>query len=120
MPRLIACGALAILAGCAPQRPATGSTVVDSAVPVPMRDGVVLMATVWRPASPERVPVLVTRTPYGRSADATGPDFITQAIARGYAVVSQDVRGRYASEGQYEPYRNEGKDGYDTIEWAAR
>ena len=67
-----------------------------------------------------RVPVLVVRTPYGRGADATGPDLIPQAIARGYAVVVQDVRGRYASEGEFEPYRHEGRDGYDTIEWAAR
>lgn len=85
-----------------------------------MRDGVVLMATVWRPATSERSPVLVVRTPYGRGADATGPDFIDQAVARGYAVVVQDVRGRYGSGGAYEPYRHEGKDGYDTIEWAAR
>jgi putative CocE/NonD family hydrolase len=37
----------------------------------------------------------------------------------GYAVVAQDVRGRYESEGTWEPFRNEGKDGFDTIEWAA-
>ena len=120
MRKLLVHGALAVMAGCAPRPPASGVVVVDSAVPVPMRDGVVLMATVWRPASSERVPVLVTRTPYGRGADATGVDFIPQAIARGYAVVVQDVRGRYASEGEYEPYRREGRDGYDTIEWAAR
>jgi putative CocE/NonD family hydrolase len=120
MRKLLVHGALAILAGCAPRPPASGAIVVDSAVPVPMRDGVVLMATVWRPSSAERVPVLVTRTPYGRGADATAADFIPQAIARGYAVVVQDVRGRFASEGEYEPYRHEGRDGYDTIEWAAR
>jgi uncharacterized protein len=120
MHKLLVHGALAILAGCAPRPPASGTIVVDSAVPVPMRDGVVLMATVWRPSSAERVPALVTRTPYGRGADATGPDFIPQAIAHGYAVVVQDVRGRYASEGEYEPYRHEGPDGYDTIEWTAR
>ncbi len=120
MNKLIAWGALAILAGCAPRPPASAAAVVDSAVPVPMRDGVVLVATVWRPSAAGRVPVLVVRTPYGRGADATGPDLIPQAIARGYAVVVQDVRGRYASEGEYEPYRHEGRDGYDTIEWAAR
>ena len=120
MRRLLIHGALFILAGCAPQPHASDAVVVDSVVPVPMRDGVVLMATVWRPSSAERVPVLVVRTPYGRDADATGPDFIPQAIARGYAVVVQDVRGRYASQGEYEPYRHEGRDGYDTIEWAAR
>jgi putative CocE/NonD family hydrolase len=120
MRKLLSHGALAFLVGCAPRPTAPSAVVVDSAVPVPMRDSVILMATVWRPSSAERVPVLVVRTPYGRGADATGPDFIPQAIAHGYAVVMQDVRGRYASEGEYEPYRHEGRDGYDTIEWAAR
>lgn len=108
------------LGACAPRPTTSGMAVVDSAVAVPMRDGVVLTATVWRPSAGGRVPALVVRTPYGRGADATGPDFIPQALARGYAVVVQDVRGRYASQGEYEPYRHEGRDGYDTIEWAAR
>ena len=43
----------------------------------------------------------LVRTPYGRGVDATGPDFIPQAVARGYAVVVQDVRGRYESKGDY-------------------
>lgn len=94
--------------------------MVDSAVRVPMRDGVRLAATVWRPSGSGRVPVLVLRTPYGRGADAVAPDFLSQALARGYAVMVQDVRGRHASGGDYEPYRHEGRDGYDTIEWAAR
>lgn len=108
------------LGGCVQRPPAQDAARVDSAVPVPMRDGVVLKAHVWRPATGERVPVLITRTPYGRGEDATAPDFVRQAIARGYAVVVQDVRGRHGSDGEYEPYRHEGKDGYDTIEWAAR
>lgn len=112
--------ALVFLAACAPRPPASAPAVVDSAVRVPMRDGVGLMATVWRPAGSGRVPVLVVRTPYGRGADAVAPDFLSQAVARGYAVVVQDVRGRHDSEGDYEPYRHEGRDGYDTIEWAAR
>jgi uncharacterized protein len=116
----VALGYALALGACAPRSTTTAATVVDSAVQVPMRDGVVLMATVWRPSAGGRVPALVVRTPYGRGADATGPDFIAQAIARGYAVVVQDVRGRYASGGEYEPYRHEGRDGYDTIEWAAR
>jgi putative CocE/NonD family hydrolase len=118
--RLAIHASLAGLAACASRPPSPATVVVDSAVPVPMRDGAVLVASVWRPSSGARVPVLVVRTPYGRGVDATGPDFIPQAVARGYAVVVQDVRGRYASEGDYEPYRHEGRDGYDTIEWAAR
>ena len=42
------------------------------------------------------------------------------AVRRGYAVVLQDVRGPLRLRGVFEPYRQEGRDGYDTIEWAAR
>jgi putative CocE/NonD family hydrolase len=80
---------------------------------------VVLRADVWRPAAAGRFPVLVYRTPYDRR-HAQGPkSTVARAAERGYAVVLQDVRGRYGSEGEFEPYRNEGRDGYDTIEWAA-
>ena len=63
--------------------------------------------------------MLVYRTPYGRSAGGA-TELVRAAVGRGYAVVLQDVRGRYGSAGEFEPYRHEGKDGYDTIEWAAR
>ncbi|HEX7061601.1 MAG TPA: CocE/NonD family hydrolase [Woeseiaceae bacterium] len=84
-----------------------------------MRDGVVLRADVRRPASGGPFPVLVYRTPYGKQFAAEAYDTHREALRRGYAVVLQDVRGRYASEGVFDPYRNEGRDGYDTIEWAA-
>jgi uncharacterized protein len=63
--------------------------------------------------------VLVYRTPYGRRETPTDP-LVLAAVRRGYAVLLQDVRGRYGSGGVFQPYRQEGKDGYDTIEWAAR
>src|SRR5512139_2642350 len=89
-------------------------------VPVPMRDGTILRADVWLPSGPGPFPTLVYRTPYSK-----GPVFSTygvfgKAVGRGYAVVAQDVRGRYASDGTYLAYQQEGKDGFDTIEWAAR
>lgn len=93
---------------------------VDTGLAVPMRDGIALKADVWRPAAGERFPVLVYRTPYDRGEAASGAGLVRAAVARGYAVVLQDVRGRYGSGGEFEPYRQEGKDGYDTIEWAAR
>jgi putative CocE/NonD family hydrolase len=86
-----------------------------------MRDGVSLAADVYRPDDAERHPVLVTRTPY----DATMPSNAFSALdgptmaTRGYAVVIQDVRGRFASEGYYETYVHEADDGYDTVQWAA-
>jgi putative CocE/NonD family hydrolase len=99
----------------APEEPAP---FVQRGVAVPMRDGVRLGADVLRPAGAGRFPTLVYRTPYGR-AHAEGNDIVRAALARGYAVALVDVRGRYGSEGVFVPYVNEGRDGYDTIEWAA-
>ncbi len=87
-------------------------------VAVPMRDGVKLRADVFLPAETGRFPTLVYRTPYDRKA-AEENDVVQAALGRGYAVVLQDVRGRYGSGGVFVPYANEGRDGYDTIEWAA-
>ena len=64
--------------------------------------------------------MLIYRTPYGKvSAESTYTTF-QKAVDRGYAVVIQDVRGRYASGGDFNPYFNEGKDGFDTIELLAK
>ncbi len=93
---------------------------VDTGVVVPMRDRVVLRADVYRPDEDGRFPVLVYRTPYDRTHTAGSSSLIHAAVSRGYAVVRQDVRGRYGSEGVFDPYRQERRDGYDTIEWAAR
>jgi len=92
----------------------------EADVAVPMRDGAVLRADVLRPSSEGRFPTLVYRTPYGRKDALAEYTTVTRAIERGYAVVVQDVRGRYGSGGDFRPYENEGRDGYDTIEWAAR
>src|SRR5512147_2749679 len=89
-------------------------------VAVPMRDGVILRADVWRPQGSGPFPVLVYRTPYGKTAAQVDYTTFGKAVQRGYAVVMQDVRGRFASDGAFEPYRGEGRDGYDTIEWAAQ
>jgi uncharacterized protein len=92
---------------------------IDTGLAVPMRDRVVLRADLYRPLGAARVPVLVYRTPYSRTEAPPDP-LVLAAVRRGYAVVLQDVRGRYGSGGVFEPYRQEGRDGYDTIEWAAR
>ena len=84
-----------------------------------MRDGVVLRATLLRPSIGGSFPTLVYRTPYGAAAAVRGDSIFSRAVGRGYAVVVQDVRGRYRSDGRFDPYRQEGRDGYDTIEWAA-
>ena len=85
-----------------------------------MRDGVKLKANIYRPSKEGKFPALVFRTPYSKDeGDADNESTFLNAVKRGYAVVIQDVRGRYSSEGEFTPYFNEGKDGYDTIEWAA-
>jgi putative CocE/NonD family hydrolase len=93
--------------------------VLEKNVPVPMRDGVVLRADVMHPAEAGKFPALVYRTPYGKDAAQQQYTTFTHAAQRGYAVVIQDVRGRHHSDGDFRPYENEGRDGYDTIEWAA-
>ena len=98
--------------------PPAARQIVDRDVPVPMRDGVRLRADVFRPARDGRFPTLVYRTPYDRKR-AEENDVVQAALSRGYAVVLEDVRGRYGSEGAFTPYANEGRDGFDTIEWAA-
>jgi putative CocE/NonD family hydrolase len=98
---------------------AVAPPVIDRDVPVRMRDGTVLRADVTRPAGEGRFPTLVYRTPYNRRYATEDNSTLKAAVARGYAVVTQDVRGRYGSDGEFVPYRHEGRDGYDTIEWAA-
>jgi uncharacterized protein len=88
-------------------------------VAIPMRDGTILRGDVMLPSCSGRHPVLVYRTPYGKHFAHKEENTFKKAVARGYAVVVQDVRGRYASDGEFAPYQNEGRDGYDTIEWAA-
>ena len=95
---------------------ATLKTTQDQRVPVPMRDGVELVATVTRPKPEGRYPAILLRTPYGRELSALEGAWWA---ARGYAHVAQDVRGRGDSGGAWDPFQNERHDGYDTIEWLA-
>ncbi len=89
---------------------------VERNVAAKMRDGVTLRADIYRPKTEGKFPVLLVRTPY----DKTGSmGFGLRAAARGYVVISQDVRGRFESEGEWYPFKNESQDGYDTVEWAA-
>jgi len=88
---------------------------VQTNVRVKTRDGVSLVADIYRPKIEGRLPVLLTRTPYNRKDPETG----MYLASRGYVVILQDTRGRFDSEGEFYPFRNEADDGYDTIEWAA-
>jgi uncharacterized protein len=109
--------------------------IVDRDVMVPMRDGVKLACDVYRPARAgqtvaEAFPVILERTPYGKGH--TGRSEISRRhperpisrqemaaffVQHGYAVVYQDCRGRYGSEGVFRKYLDEATDGYDTCAW---
>lgn len=84
---------------------------------VKMTDGVELSTDVWRnPFDDTPRPVLLRRTPYGRSLSAAEA---SRLFALGFIVVSQDVRGRGDSDGSYLPFFNDKSDGRDTIDWIA-
>src|SRR3989442_41638 len=96
--------------------------VVTRDVMVPMRDGVRLATDVYRPpsrpdsgAAAEKLPTILIRTPYDKGFDpyALGPSW----AAHGYAVVLQDTRGRYKSEGMWHWLTDDGPDGLDTVDW---
>jgi uncharacterized protein len=119
MKRLLGTLLLALCAG-AHAFAAPAGYVLQKDVAVPMRDGVVLRADILLPSRTGRFPTLVYRTPYNKEEALKGYTTFQHAVERGYAVVVQDVRGRYASSDDFSAYQNEGRDGYDTIEWAAR
>ncbi len=87
---------------------------------IPMRDGVTLSADFYRPDSDGRYPVILSRTPYLKTPrDKEALDRLRYFAARGYIVVVADARGRGDSGGVFVPYREDGRDGYDAIEWCA-
>ncbi len=93
---------------------------VELDVPAAVRDGTVLRANIYRPAGEGRWPVLLTRLPYGKDLPlGTAILDPVQAARRGYVVIVQDTRGRFRSDGDWEPFTREAEDGFDTVDWAA-
>jgi len=98
---------------------------------IPMRDGIRLYTQVYVPAqATEPLPILFLRTPYGTGpfAPARIAAALPELMADGYIVASQDIRGRFKSEGKFVMLRqprepedknaiDESTDAYDTIEW---
>jgi putative CocE/NonD family hydrolase len=116
--------------------PATDQVNVHKDVMIPMRDGVRLAANVYLPkladgAEPRDLPALLTRTPYSKDAVASPPadaqlsrpgmaDYGAYFTSHGYAVVVQDVRGRYKSEGVWGMFTDDANDGVDTCAWIGK
>jgi putative CocE/NonD family hydrolase len=111
-----------------------GDVAVESNVMIRMRDGVRLATDIYRPAEngkplPGPFPVILERTPYGKTVVSRSElslkepvaksraDVASFFVARGYVVIYQDCRGRYGSEGEFVKYLSDGNDGYDTCAW---
>jgi putative CocE/NonD family hydrolase len=87
-------------------------------VKVPMQDGMRLAANIFLPAESGRYPTILVRTPYDKGDDL--PPHFRVFVDHGYAMVVEDARGRYESEGVFDPFGQEPKDGNDTLNWIAR
>jgi len=102
---------------------------IEQGVTMKTRDGVVLRADIYRPLADGRFPILLKRTPYGKNVSAGAGDkrvgvdwdwgLALKAARRGYVVIVQECRGTFTSDGEWYPFRDDIKDGYDAVEWAA-
>lgn len=88
-------------------------------VRVPMRDGVALSTDLYLPKDRGPFPAVLVRTPYGNNMEAL-IEKARRLANRGYVCALQDTRGRWDSEGDYEPLVTDGEDGFDTQEWIGR
>ncbi len=100
--------------------PTPNEMIIDRAATMSAPDGVRLVSTVYRDPAAGPRPVLLARTPYGKD-DAPQIHVIDPAAAvrAGFVVITQDVRGRYASGGDWRPYERDAADGAAAVEWAA-
>jgi len=119
-----------------PDIAARAGMIVERDIMVPARDGIGFATDVYRPPGAGPFPAILERTPYDKSApsrsERTAPDIAIGAAPRsraevaayfvthGYAVLYQDCRGRYRSEGRFTKYLSEAEDGYDTLAWLVR
>jgi predicted acyl esterase len=99
----------------------TPAATTQAAQPIeqmaPMRDGVKLSTIVYLPEGKGPWPVVLIRTPYGKATQAR---LYSGWRKYGFALVAQDCRGTFQSEGKYRPFADDQLDGYDTVEWIAR
>ena len=93
----------------------------DSNIPLMLRDGTITYVDICRPDAAGKFPALMQRTPYDKTSPMSRSLFLDaiRAAVQGYAVVIQDIRGRYRSDGEFYPFVNEMNDGHDSIEWVS-
>jgi hypothetical protein len=93
---------------------------VEKNVAIPMRDGIRLNADIYKPGIEGKYPVILIRMPYGKQEFYCYMPVHGKFWARkGYVCVVQDVRGKWSSEGKWEPFIHEAQDGGDTLDWIA-
>ncbi len=103
----------------------SGDFIVERNVMIEMRDGVKLATDIYHPlingeTVNKPLPVVLARSPYNK-ARARDVDAAENFARHGYVAVIQDMRGRWASEGQFTKYAvTEPADGYDTVEWLTK
>lgn len=107
-----------------PYRKITDNGIIaEENVAVKVRDGIILRGNVFRPNTSDRCPALLVRTPYSKGILENGVKRFQRYVQAGYAVMIQDIRGRYTSEGDFVVFHSDhtldGPDGYDTVEWLA-
>ena len=103
---------------CLADDPPAKQVDMEWGVKIPLRDGVHLNATIYRPhEQKDSLPLIFTLTPYIGDSYLDRATYFSQ---NGYVYALVDVRGRGNSEGRFEPFANEGRDGYDIVEWLAK
>lgn len=101
-------------------KPSFSSIRIIYDVIIPMRDGVRLVADVYRPKVTGKYPAILIRTPYEKGEKEHQMPFIGRLFAsQGYVCIIQDTRGKHQSEGDFYPFAHEDADGCDTVEWLA-
>ncbi|RYZ45034.1 MAG: CocE/NonD family hydrolase, partial [Sphingobacteriales bacterium] len=100
--------------------------VIEQKVMMPMRDGIRLATDIYRPKGDKKVPIVFSRTPYNFNTWIDGKmttrlfDEAYNAVSRGYALVVQNERGRFFSEGEWDILGTPITDGYDAFDWMAK
>jgi putative CocE/NonD family hydrolase len=133
MNRIVPCTLLLVAAALSAAAPDLSHSFKRMQVQIAMRDGVKLYTDIYIPGKfRERLPFLITRTPYGSTDEKGNNTLLTGSykdlVQDGYIFVFQDIRGRYKSEGQFVMFRpprdksdpkaiDEGTDTNDTISW---
>jgi len=87
---------------------------------VPMRDDVVLSTELFLPSGRGPFPAIIIRNPYSAELSPYPRDIARELAESGYAVVVQDCRGTGRSDGKWDPYIHEGRDGIDAHQWVLK